>query len=358
MDHWNKEQLFADLAGALSGHSRLVLLGGDFNSCLHPAHDRSNQATAHVRRSDKLSVLTQRLEVVDVLRPNVEAARTAEDCADFHHWVRHAARLTASCKSDHDGVAIRVAAPEMRAHMKSRNPTCPVPAYARDRADDMAAELFDGLHEQHDAILEETLSSAMAAAEAARWWDAVKTRFKVGHLQSARDSRAKLTSSHRQRIRRLERGICEEAGTPAEERGLRRLSGRCDAQTRSTDSAGWFFARIATKFGVNTIFTLESASAGCEPSHLANTMAKGWAPVMQQPEVIPEAIAAVLHGIAWSPTPTPHTLAGRVGEEELRRALRRCKCYMKTGSDRLSNDWYRDDEERLVPLLLRLFRFW
>lgn len=41
-----RDRLFRDLAALQLDHKGPIFMGGDFNCCLHPRLDRSNQATA------------------------------------------------------------------------------------------------------------------------------------------------------------------------------------------------------------------------------------------------------------------------------------------------------------------------
>lgn len=85
-------------------------------------------------------------------------------------------------------------------------------------------------------------------------------------------------------------------------------------------------------------------------------MAAGWAPVMQQSGTSATAITDMLANVEWE-TPaaggSPRELDVPVEADELRRALRGCTRHKATGPDGLSNDWFRDHEARLVPLLVR-----
>ncbi|KAE9287968.1 hypothetical protein PR003_g25922 [Phytophthora rubi] len=50
--------------------------------------------------------------------------------------------------------------------------------------------------------------------------------------------------------------------------------------------------------------------------------------------------------------------ADTITEEAVAKALRACKPDKACGPNRLGNDWYRAYEERLVPLLTKLYRIW
>ncbi|TYZ61490.1 hypothetical protein PybrP1_012619 [[Pythium] brassicae (nom. inval.)] len=122
-----------------------------------------------------------------------------------------------------------------------------------------------------------------------------------------------------------------------------------------TGSARWFYARLATKFGDNVVYALEGAPPSGTLIQLANAMAQGRAPTIQQEAATSSEIAGVQDGLLRDMEPLLGSFAAPIGEDEIRSTLRWCMRFEATGPDGLLNDWYRDHEDHLTPLLLRLF---
>ncbi|KAF1313701.1 hypothetical protein FI667_g17124, partial [Globisporangium splendens] len=146
-------------------HTGPTLCGGDFNSTLHTKADRSLQRTALAHDSPSLRALLRIWGLVDVLQRDIDAAIDSRDLPTFHRrhhtygytmatgefqssrldrwyvsmehdeWIRSTSQCIPGPYSDHNGVSLRVAAPDKITYVKKPRKVYPVPEYAAENAE-------------------------------------------------------------------------------------------------------------------------------------------------------------------------------------------------------------------------------
>ncbi|KAE8877884.1 hypothetical protein PF003_g37948 [Phytophthora fragariae] len=122
------------------------------------------------------------------------------------------------------------------------------------------------------------------------------------------------------------------------------------------------FRRVSTKYTDNEIHRLDAAightARGVRDK--ADTLADAWESIFQQAGSTSKARQAVLHWLGdrgqykelLADLATPFT------EAEVAAALGASKPGKACGPDRLGNDWYRDYDELLTPILTKLYNCW
>ncbi|KAF1317317.1 Reverse transcriptase precursor, partial [Globisporangium splendens] len=269
----------------------------------------------------------------------------------------------------------------------------PIPGHAADAATRMEEQLFDEVDAELTALLQNNTEHAQQATATAIWRDSLNERYKRSYLAVKKDCEHKMRNSHQKRLGRLneewrallscslQAGTSQRADgrpTPSpvqSHRDVRNKIAECkrswaDAKAqrlRSShahvphQSTKKFFRRIATKFSDNTIHSLGPGNVGASgsPKSLANAMADGWRAVMQQNQVGVEQIRQYLSKVS-PPTGTLSldSLSSPVSEDEIRAAIKRCRRGKAHGTFELSNDWYRNNVERLTPIFVRIMNLW
>lgn len=420
-----REAFYQRLAQLPMQHTGPILCGGDFNCTLHPMADRSLQRTALAHDSPSLRTLLRTWGMVDALQRDIDTATDTRDLPTFHQrhhtygytmatgqfessrldrwyvstehdeWIRCITQSIPGPYSDHNGVSLRVAAPDKITYVKKPRKVYPVPEYAAEKAEDIAAKFFDTAVEDLESLLASETSLERQAKLAADWWDDAKLRLKVTYLEVKKECASKLRNSYRQKLRRLHEAL-HESDTPAavpnastttvlsdcddmngthRSRLIRKQIAECKLNWQEAKalrlrrahahhplrSSKEFFRRISTKFGDNTIYSLGPQKVGSRyaPKALADLMAEGWGPTMQQQQAGLDEIRTYLQQVLppeFGDLLTP--LTASISDEEIRAAIKRCKRSKAHGPDELGNDWYRDHEEDLVPLFKKLFNLW
>ncbi|KAF1322066.1 reverse transcriptase, partial [Globisporangium splendens] len=423
-DRAMREALYQRLAQLPVHHTGPILFGGDFNCTLHPMADRSLQRTALAHDSLSLRTLLRTWGLVDVLQRDIDTASDKRDLPAFHRrhhtyeytmatgqfessrldrwyismehdeWIRSTSQCIPGPYSDHNGVSLRVAAPDKIIYVKKSRKVYPVPEYAAEKAEDVAAKFFDTAVDDLESLLASESSLERQAKLAADWWDDAKLRLKLAYLGVKKECASKLRNSYRQKLRRLHEDL-RESGTPESvptfistessdgddldstrrSRLIRKQIAECKLKWQEAKalrlrrahahhplrSSKEFFRRISTKFGDNTIYSLGPQKVGSQytPKALADVMAKGWGPTMQQQQAGVDEIQTYLQQVAPPECEDLLTsLTDPISDEEICAAIKRCKRSKAHGPDELGNDWYRDNEAHLVPLFLILFNLW
>lgn len=117
---------------------------------------------------------------------------------------------------------------------------------------------------------------------------------------------------------------------------------------------------MATKFTDNTVYSIVGAPPTASPRQLADTMANGWTEILQQRGANQVEIDQYFMQIPRSEAKAmgPRELDARIETTEVAAALRRCHRGKAQGPDGLPNDWYRDNMDRLAPIIAALFSRW
>lgn len=396
----HREAFYATVERLRFIHDGPTLFGGDFNCTLYPRLDRTLDRTAGSHDSLALRGLLAQLNAVDVLRPEladddeeaVETFRTrlhtySYNVGDTTHssrldrwyisighakWVRHVQVVIPGASTDHSAVALRVAAPHMRVFVRKQRKVYPVRSCARRIAQQQTDALFATLTTELEALDSSELALPERTRQMAEWWDESKLRFVKMYTAASREGSAKLKTSYRKRISRLQAELLISDNTASRQdstrirneimkckadwaaaRTKRVLTAHTELPTRTSKQ---FYARIATNYADNTIVTLGPGTAG-SGRRLANAMAAGWTPIMQQRQA-PDIDVQLYLDNTQTARLSDHLvhLDDRISEAEVAQAVKRCKRHKARGPDNLPNDWYRDHCTDLVPILLTLFR--
>ncbi|KAF1326887.1 reverse transcriptase, partial [Globisporangium splendens] len=384
-----REAFYRALLGLLSSHGGPILCGGDFNCTLNQMADRSHNTHNKVHESRELKKLLQKLDLVDTLEDDALRATDTRDVKAFHRqhhtyyytlpsgdsassrldrwycsndhldWVRSVYQSVAGPFSDHNGVTIRVAAPDKRRSI--------------------GKDFFEKAHDQLDELRGRYSSPRDYALATANWWDEAKIALRIGYLEAKKSYFARLNQGYKKKIQRLQRCLSESEAQMLDHSGgaagdqnvelsqeflttatsIRRAIAECKSkwQTSKRDrifrehmhherkTSKSFYKRISTKFLDNTIFTLGgTATYGPMRSReLADDMGEGWKSIMQQAPTLQTDIDQILDpGTAIPPSDRLGFLLKPINSSEIKQAVKKCKRGKAHGPDELGNDWYRD----------------
>lgn len=148
-----RERFYQDLTILALSRNGPVIMGGDFNCCLHPTLDRTLQRTADKHDSPELWRLINKMTLADALAPELMDGLSDSRCPPqlqhtYHYvvngivhrsrldrcyiskthkeWVRLVEVLKPGIHTEHDGVALRVVAPHKRTQVKRMRRIYPV----------------------------------------------------------------------------------------------------------------------------------------------------------------------------------------------------------------------------------------
>ncbi|KAE8912619.1 hypothetical protein PF003_g4069 [Phytophthora fragariae] len=252
-----------------------------------------------------------------------------------------------------------------------------------------------------DDFTQQLRTQEMDAVAAAGRWEKLKASVARRTRLCVRERRRALRNTLKQKLTRLvrqqQRLAAEQPGTPLTVEGitedfdaltlddtvgptrearLRRAIADCK-QHRATNllhnrfraNTHWtgkttkaLFQRISNKFSDNRVRRLDPVP-GAPPRAVhdkADILADAWQPILQQPAAAASYVDEV---VGWdrpndTTSPDQAAIAADISEDEVRDALRACKQGKAAGPDRLGNGWYRDYEDKLVPILVALFNLW
>lgn len=290
-------------------------------------------------------------------------------------------------RSDHKGVTLHLSSPTDPVRIRKPKQVFPVPLYAQEKANHV-------VHEELDILAEALKSTDMTAHQAAAAWDDTKVRIAVGLLNAKREAQRSRTNTYRKKVKRLYHrltkatqlaklaaagdlpGHLHAATLAARVRELtqhiatvKREWVRSKAQ-RQFQNHAWregkttkqFFKRISSKFADNILPALRQPAGRLarDPQEKADTLADCWSTIMQGDSTPTSSVNRVCSWMQQVDGDDVAYLASAdmITEEAVAQALRACKPDKACGPDRLGNDWYRAYEERLVPLLTKLYRIW
>ncbi|KAF1331274.1 hypothetical protein FI667_g4396, partial [Globisporangium splendens] len=334
-----REAFYRALSDLLSSHDGPILCGGDFNCTLNQMADRSHNTHNKVHESRELKKLLQKLDLVDTLEDDALRATDTRDVKAFHRqhhtyyytlpsggsassrldrwhcsndhldWVRSVYQSVAGPFSDHNGVAIRVAAPDKVIQSKKPRVVYPLLKNAAAHAASIGKDFFEKAHDQLDELRGRYSSPRDYALATANWWDEAKIALRI-------------------------RMQIEVAGFETGPHFREHMH-----HERKTSKS--FYKRISTKFLDNTIFTLGgTATYGPMRSReLADDMGEGWRSIMQQAPTLQTDIDQILDpGTAIPPSDRLGFLLKPIDSSEIKQAVKKCKRGKAHGPDELGND--------------------
>ncbi|KAF1330991.1 reverse transcriptase, partial [Globisporangium splendens] len=420
-----REAFYRALSGLLSSHDGPILCGGDFNCTLNQMADRSHNTHNKVHDSRELKKLLQKLNLVDTLEDDALRATDTRDVKAFHRqhhtyyytlpsgdsassrldrwycsndhldWVRSVYQSVAGPFSDHNGVTIRVAAPDKVIQSKKPRVVYPLPKNAAAHAAIIGKDFFEKAHDQLDELRGRYSSPRDYALATANWWDEAKIALRIGYLEAKKSYFARLNQGYKKKIQRLQRRLSESEAQMLGHSGgavgdhnvelsqeflttatsIRRAIAECKSKWQASKrdrifrehmhherkTSKSFYKRISTKFLDNTIFTL-GGTATCGPMRsreLADDMGDGWKSIMQQAPTLQTDIDQILDPeTAIPPSDRLGFLLKPIDSSEIKQAVKKCKRGKAHGPDELGNDWYRDHCDEITGLFERLFNLW
>ncbi|KAF1319699.1 reverse transcriptase, partial [Globisporangium splendens] len=387
--------------------------------------DRSHNTHNKVHDSRELKKLLQKLNLVDTLEDDALRATDTRDVKAFHRqhhtyyytlpsggsassrldrwycsndhldWVRSVYQSVAGPFSDHNGVTIRVAAPDKVIQSKKPRVVYPLPKNAAAHAASIGKDFFEKAHDQLDELRGRYSSPRDYALATANWWDEAKIVFRIGYLEAKKSYFARLNQGYKKKIQRLQRRLSESEAQMLDHSGgavsdhnvelsqeflttatsIRRAIAECKSKWQASKrdrifrehmhherkTSKSFYKRISTKFLDNTIFTLGgTATYGPMRSReLADDMGEGWKSIMQQAPTLQTDIDQILDpGTAIPPSDRLGFLLKPIDSSEIKQAVKKCKRGKAHGPDELGNGWYRDHCDEITGLFERLFNLW
>ncbi|KAF1336331.1 reverse transcriptase, partial [Globisporangium splendens] len=317
-------------------------------------------------------------------------------CSNDHlDWVRSVYQSVAGPFSDHNGVTIRVAAPDKVIQSKKPRVVYPLPRSAAAHAASIGKDFFEKAHDQLDELRGRYSSPRDYALATANWWDEAKIALRIGYLEAKKSYFARLNQGYKKKIQRLQRRLSESEVQMLDHSGgavgdhnvelsqeflttatsIRRAIAECKSKWQASKrdrifrehmhherkTSKSFYKRISTKFLDNTIFTLGgTATYGPMRSReLADDMGEGWKSIMQQAPTLQTDIDQILDpGTAIPPSDRLGFLLKPIDSSEIKQAVKKCKRGKAHGPDELGNDWYRDHCDEITGLFERLFNLW
>ncbi|KAF1333485.1 reverse transcriptase, partial [Globisporangium splendens] len=336
-------------------------------------------------RFQELKKLLQKLNLVDTLEDDALRATDTRDVKAFHRqhhtyyytlpsgdsassrldrwycsndhldWVRSVYQSVAGPFSDHNGVTIRVAAPDKVIQSKKPRVVYPLPKNAA----------------AHSAILEK-ISSKKLMINLMNYVD-VTLRLVIMLWPQQIESEAQMLGHSGGAVGDHNVELSQEFLTTAT--SIRRAIAECKSKWQASKrdrifrehmhherkTSKSFYKRISTKFLDNTIFTL-GGTATCGPMRsreLADDMGEGWKSIMQQAPTLQTDIDQILDpGTAIPPSDRLGFLLKPIDSSEIKQAVKKCKRGKAHGPDELGNDWYRDHCDEITGLFERLFNLW
>ncbi|KAF1336357.1 reverse transcriptase, partial [Globisporangium splendens] len=419
------EAFYRALSGLLSSHDGPILCGGDFNCTLNQMADRSHNNHNKVHDSRELKKLLQKLNLVGTLEDDALRTTDTRDVKAFHRqhhtyyytlpsggsassrldrwycsndhldWVRSVYQSVVGPFSDHNGVTIRVAAPDKVIQSKKPRVVYPLPKNAAAHAAIIGKDFFEKVHDQLDELRGRYSSPRDYALATANWWDEAKIALRIRYLEAKKSYFARLNQGYKKKIQRLQRRLSESEAQMLGHSGgavgdhnvelsqeflttatsIRRAIAECKSKWQASKrdrifrehmhherkTSKSFYKRISTKFLDNTIFALGgTATYGPMRSReLADDMGEGWKSIMQQAPTLQTDIDQILDpGTAIPPSDRLGFLLKPIDSSEIKQAVKKCKRGKAHGPDELGNDWYRDHCDEITGLFERLFNLW
>lgn len=388
---------FRKLRGIAFPEDVEILLGGDFNCVENRRLDRVGGSKSSDGGAKILTAWVDKMELIDTGFYNMpvrggQGARNAY--ARDHHTHRHTAAsgdvgtsrldrwyISASskkmvrsvqaeeppCRTDHRAVLLELHHPQGPIRVKKRGKVYPAPAYVQTATTSL---IEARLVELRNTFAHTERENTRAV------WENFKLMIKKEMAALRRMARQRMTQGFRQQIKRLKQSLqqCgyETQGAEAERVNImdkihklqdqRRVLRRRVLVNRNTwnskSSTRHFFRRISTKYGDNTIPRLQSrARGGARKEHdQANVLAESWETIFNGVPSDKDNATEYIERMAkhWKAEDLSD-VDEEITEIEVQAAIMKCKIGKACGPDELSNEWYRDNIENLVPILTRMF---
>ncbi|KAF1329278.1 hypothetical protein FI667_g6103, partial [Globisporangium splendens] len=317
-------------------------------------------------------------------------------CSNDHlDWVRSVYQSVAGPFSDHNGVTVRVAAPDKVIQSKKPRVVYPLPKNAAAHAASIGKDFFEKAHDQLDELRGRYSSPRDYALATANWWDEAKIALRIRYLEAKKSYIARLNQGYKKKIQRLQRRLSESEAQMLDRSGgavsdqnvglsqeflttatsIRRAIAECKSKWQASKrdrifrehmhherkTSKSFYKRISTKSLDNTIFRLGGTAAygPMRSRELADDMGEGWKSIMQQAPTLQTDIDQILDpGTAIPPSDRLGFLLKPINSSEIKQAVKECKRGKAHGPDELGNDWYRDHCDEIIGLFERLFNLW
>ncbi|KAE9129370.1 hypothetical protein PF010_g4213 [Phytophthora fragariae] len=316
--------------------------------------------------------------------------------APLVEWVASVEVWRTGTQADHEAVRLHLRSPTDPIRVRKPARVYPPPPIAQDA---VSAAITQRLQAFLDTLPD--TGANMDAGEWATAWDQLKVETRKETLLIIKQRRKMARATYKQRLRRLRRQesrIQEDmkgcppsvemitdaldalnlqdgfGGTPL--KWVRHAIDTCTRQHAATHRQRLFreggyhsgkttkalFNRISNKYADNEVHRLDAAAGHTARGvhEKADTLADAWTPIFQQRGSTPEARAEVLEwlGPRSAYTAVLEGLTEPVTEAEVAEAFGALKRGKACGPDRLSNDWYRDHADLLVPIMTRLYNCW
>jgi len=397
-DGRERERFFKHLTTIDFPRDAVLLMGGDFNCVLDQERDRGRTSSRADVGATHLQEVLEQHGLTDAGQyhmpkcgTRVNLAAYAKDHHTYHYrtgdhqtgssrldrwyisvaarkWIKAIERDPSICPSDHFGVIAHMQPPKHANRVRKRLGVYPPPRYAEAASRDLISKRLQTWTEESD--------QSRGDERIIDRWEAFKAGIVADLQRLKKDARRRMGAGVRQRIKRLKVAMakCDRLTETGEQKWTELLEAVRTTQTQrrkmrtrtilvrnawsSNHSTRLFFRRICTKFGDNVVPTL-TVKAGMPIRGLhekADTLADHWAHIFSAPSGTGLDIEAYIadHATKWE----QRDLCGldeQITEDEVRAALRGCKAGKAVGPDDLSNDWYRDNVDTLVPILQNLF---
>ncbi|KAF1335469.1 hypothetical protein FI667_g1381, partial [Globisporangium splendens] len=190
-------------------------------------------------------------------------------CSNDHlDWVRSVYQSVAGPFSDHNGVTIRVAAPDKVIQSKKPRVVYPLPKNAAAHAASIGKDFFEKVHDQLDELRGRYSSPRDYALATANWWDEAKIALRIRYLEAKNQSEAQMIDHSGGAVGDQNVELSQEFLTTAT--SIRRAIAECKSKWQASKrdrifrehmhherkTSKSFYKRISTKFLDDTIFTL------------------------------------------------------------------------------------------------------
>jgi hypothetical protein len=371
-----------------------IVCGGDFNCVIDPNVDRVGGTGRPEMGASQLRSFLETNELYDAGNYNLPEEQAKSAYANQHHThfhvsatglhdssrldrfyvsvaVKHLVRGVeteeALCRTDHRAVLLELHSPSGVIRVKRRPKLYPPPSYAHAAMKSMVVKSIEDLVEELKAV---------KGTETAVVWERFKRQLTEKMKQLKREARGRMTRGFRQRIKRLKQQLTkckqeDEAAKEARQDILEALHQAQETRRRikrrtvikrnawsSTASTKFFFRRICNKFGDSTIPTLETTSKTIK-RHIhdkANILKDSWDETFNGQADARADIEAFIgqYATRWEKVDLAD-IDDAISEEEVKSAIAACKIGKSCGPDELSNDWYKDNVDLLVPVLARIY---
>jgi hypothetical protein len=210
-------------------------------------------------------------------------------------------------------------------------------------------------------------------------WECFKWNMVADTVSLSKQCRKRMTAGHRQRMHRLMQKLRRCSGDNNQlitqrrqelvdqirimqqrRLELRRRTLQSNAADAGKARGRKFYQRVSNKYSNNYVPRLQTSNPKLDtPTAVrAQILADAWEPVLNKVPSTDGSLRDYLQDTITSDLTNDYSdLDDQIADEEVREAIRRCSRGKAHGPDRLGNDWYRDHEDTLVPVLAALFNY-